>query len=175
MKTHISFAPIAAGVGLILLLAPGCAPREKAVQVQSAPTPEKTVPAQPTVPVAKPVKVVPVAVNSPSVPAPVSWMDIKDFTFQERAAFLAGAAVLENTLAGQISELNAKRAVMTAETKDWDFAMKELNDSRDYLKSTIDEAGRATPESWGQEKDKVGTALQRAQDALEKVRMTTTS
>ena len=175
MKTHIFLTRIAAGVGMIVLLAPGCAPREKAVQTQNAPTPARTVPTQPAVPVAKPVKVMPVVVNSPSPPAPASWMAIKDLTYGQRADFLAGAAALENMVVGQISELNARRAVMTADTKDWDFAMKELNDSRSYFKSMIDEAGRATPESWDQEKDKVGMALQRAQAAVEKVRMSTTS
>jgi hypothetical protein len=121
------------------------------------------------------VKVAPVAGNSPPAPVTASWAAIKDLGYEQRAGFLSGAGGLEAILAGQISELNAKRASMTAEAKDWDFAMKELNDAHSYLKSVIQEAGRASPETWDQEKDKVGEAWQRAQDACDKVRMSTTS
>jgi hypothetical protein len=63
----------------------------------------------------------------------------------------------------------------SSDDKDWDFAMKEMNDSQAYLKSMIDEAARATPDTWGQEKDKVDQAWQRAQEAFDKVKVTTTS
>jgi hypothetical protein len=39
----------------------------------------------------------------------------------------------------------------------------------------IDETSRATPETWSQEKDKVDQAWQRAQEAFDKVKVTTTS
>jgi len=175
MKTRTCLEPIATGAGLILLMVFGCTPRDKAVQAQVMPTPVRTVPGEPTVPTAKPPKAAPAVVIAPSAPAQASWMDIKDLTFERRGEFLAGASALEGVLEGQISGLNAKRAAMTAETKEWDFAMKELDASRSYLKSTIDEAGRATPEIWDQEKEKVGTAIQRVQDACDKVRTTTTS
>jgi hypothetical protein len=63
----------------------------------------------------------------------------------------------------------------TTDTKDWDFAMKEMSDSQAYLKSMIDEAGRATPDTWEQEKDKVDEAWQRTQAAFDKVKITTTT
>jgi hypothetical protein len=79
-------------------------------------------------------------------------------------------------LAAQVAELNRKRSSMpSSDDKDWDFAMKEMNDSQAYLKSMIDEAARATPDTWGQEKDKVDQAWQRAQEAFDKVKVTTTT
>jgi hypothetical protein len=80
-------------------------------------------------------------------------------------------------LSSEVAELNAKRSSMpsTVETKDWDFAMKEMSDSQAYLKSMIDEASRATPDTWNQEKDKVDEAWQRTQAAFDKVKITTTS
>jgi hypothetical protein len=39
----------------------------------------------------------------------------------------------------------------------------------------IDEAGRATPDTWEQEKDKVDEAWQRTQAAFDKVKITTTT
>lgn len=175
MKTRTFLAPIGAGLGLILIVACGCARSDKAAQAASVPTPQRTGEVQPAAPTARPVRVSPVAANSISAPAGDSWAAIKDMTYEQRAEFIAGAASLEEMLAGQISELNARRAAMTANTTDWDFAMKELNDSRAYLKSMVEEAGRATPETWDQEKDKVSMAWQRAEEACEKVRMSTTS
>jgi len=175
MKTRSTLSPFVVGAGLILLLASGCARSDKVAQAKSAPTPEHTGAIQPSAPAIKPVKVTPIAVSLPSAQASDTWAAIRDITYEQRAEFLAGAASLENVLAGQISELNAKRAAMRASTTDWDFAMKELNDSQAYLKSMVEEAGRATAETWDQEKDKVGMAWQRAQAACDKVRMSTTS
>jgi hypothetical protein len=141
------------------------------------PTPVAVVPAQPSVPIARPSQNVPIAVQSVSDQASASWVSIKDFTFDQRADFIAGAGRLQAMLSSQIAELNAKRATMpsTVDTKDWDFAMKEMNDSQYYLKSMIEEASRATPETWAEEKDKVDQAWQRAQEAFDKVKVTTTS
>ncbi len=175
MKILTYLAPAAAGAGLILLLLSGCTRTDKAAQSKSAPAPERPAVIQTPVPAAKPVKVMQSAGNLPTATASDTWAAIKDLTYEQRAEFAAGAASLENVLAGQISELRAKRAAMAASTTDWDFAMKELNDSQAYLKSMVEEAGRATPETWDQEKDKVSMAWQRAEEACEKVRMSTTS
>jgi hypothetical protein len=174
MKISRFLTPAAAALGMVSILSSGCRDKTSAPQVEVQPTPGQAVPVQPSVPIARPAQNVPIAVQSVSDQAAASWVAIKDFTYDQRADFIAGAGRLQAMLASQIAELNAKRASMpsTVETKDWDFAMKEMNDSQFYLKSMIDEASRATPETWGQEKDKVDQAWQ---EAFDKVKVTTTS
>ena len=53
--------------------------------------------------------------------------------------------------------------------------MKEMADARAYLKSTGEEANKATPETWLQAKEKVGQAWTRTQEAYDKVKASTTS
>ena len=178
MKTHSPALALIPATALVALILSGCRGSKVAQdQVQAAPTPAPAVPVHPGVPVVTPAQRVPIAVQSDSVQASASWVAIKDFTYDQRAAFASGAGNLLGMLAGQVAELKAKRASMpsTVETKDWDFAMKEMDDSQAYLKSMIEEAGRATPETWQQEKDKVDEAWQRAQAAFDKVKITTTS
>lgn len=185
MKTHLPHTAVALTAGLATILLAGCSGGNKPAQdqAQAAPAPAQAVavqqpaPAQQAVPIARPAQNVPIAVQSVSDQAAASWVAIKDFTYDQRAAFASGAASLQGMLASQVAELTAKRASMpsTADTKDWDFAMKEMNDSQAYLKSMIEEAGRATPDTWNQEKDKVDEAWQRAQEAFDKVKVTTTS
>jgi hypothetical protein len=89
---------------------------------------------------------------------------------------MAGLAQLSARLNGEIRELNAKRAAMTTDTKDWDFAMKDVLDSRDLLTSRTTEIGKATtPEAWSDCKDKVGEAWGRSQLAVDKMHTTVTS
>lgn len=179
MKTHSLASALVPAVALGALLLSGCSRGTKAAQgqAQAAPTPAAVVPGQPAVPIITPAQHVPIAVQSNSVQASASWVAIKDFTYDQRADFASGAGGLLSMLAGQVAELKAKRASMpsTVETKDWDFAMKEMDDSQAYLRSMIEEAGRATPDTWSQEKDKVDEAWQRAQAAFDKVKITTTS
>jgi hypothetical protein len=173
---------LAVAVGLVSLVSTGCrdktaAPEAGTTEVQPPPGQPTPVQVQPSVPIARPAQAVPIAVQSVADQASASWVAIKDYTFDQRSDFIAGANRLQAMLSSQIAELNAKRASMpsTVDTKDWDFAMKEMNDSQYYLKSMIDEASRATPETWAQEKDKVDQAWQRAQEAFDKVKVTTTS
>jgi hypothetical protein len=176
MKTYLPLFPVIGALGLISFA--GCSAKEKAAEARAVPTPVQSAPGvPPSVPVIKPAQSVPIAVSSVSDQAAASWSSIKDFTFDQRAEFVAGAGNLLSMLASQVSALNAKRASMpsTVETKDWDFAMKEMTDSQAYLKSMIDEASRSTPDTWNQEKDKVDQAWQRAQTAFDKVKVTTTS
>jgi hypothetical protein len=183
MKTPLPHTAIALSVCLASILPVGCSGGEKSAQdqVQAAPAPAQVVavqqPAQQPVPIARPPQNVPIAVQSVSDQAAAAWATIKDYTYDQRADFLSGAGRLLGMLSSEVAELNAKRASMpsTVETKDWDFAMKEMNDSQAYLKSMIDEAGRATPDTWNQEKDKVDEAWQRTQAAFDKVKITTTS
>lgn len=105
------------------------------------------------------------------------WADIKDHTFAQRESFFVGLRYLEARVDAQIAELAAKRAIMNGktDTKDWDFAMKEMSDARTYLKSMGEELSKATPESWSQQKDKVGQAWVRTQTAYANVKASTTS
>jgi hypothetical protein len=117
---------------------------------------------------------------APGAPVPdqnfASWASIRDDTFEQKGAFLVGAAALRTKVGSELAELRAKRAAMpsTADTKDWDFAMHEMTDSQQYLDSVIAEAGRATPETWDQEKEKVAQAWDRTQAAYDKVKTSVT-
>ncbi len=115
----------------------------------------------------------------PATPAPSAddpWNVIKDYTFQKRADFTAGAGRLTGKLAAQIREFKEKRAsVPESSVKDWDFAMKDLAEAEVSLKSAIADLGDATSETWTQLKERVGDAWQRAKTACDKVRASTTS
>lgn len=117
---------------------------------------------------------------APGAPAPdqnfASWVLIRDDTFEQRSAFLAGASGLVAQVGTEVAQLRAKRSAMasTTDTKDWDFAMKEMTDSQQYLDSVIAEAGRATRDTWEQEKEKVGQAWDRTQAAYDKVKTSVT-
>ena len=50
-----------------------------------------------------------------------------------------------------------------------------MADSRTYLKSMGQELGKATAETWAQQREKVGQAWVRTQEAYAKVRSSTTS
>jgi len=78
---------------------------------------------------------------------------------------------------GQVRELTARRAAMksTANTKEWDFAMKEMNDARSYLRSVSDELRKASVETWNQQKETVGRAWVRTQAAYDAVKTSTTN
>jgi len=108
--------------------------------------------------------------------ASMKWIDIKDCTYDTRTSFFAGFKQLETRVDGQINELTAKRAAMKsdANTKDWDFAMKEMLDARSYLKSVGEELSKASAETWNQQKDTVGQAWVRTQNAYDKVKSSTT-
>ena len=116
---------------------------------------------------------------APSVPdeIPTRWADLKDYTFDEREKFFAGLDRLNGKVDAQVLELKAKRAKMNSlvDTKEWDFAMKEMNESRSYLNAVSKELRTATPETWEQDKEKAGQAWERTQEAYDKVKSSTTS
>jgi hypothetical protein len=192
MKNRVQILNGLAAGSLICLLVGGCAKSETGAKPAAAsvtvvaPSPSVTVvaaaPVTPSGPVAPaPLPAIKPVVPIPSVAAPqageaASWASIENLTFDQRPAFLSGAAALESQLSDQVSELNAKRAAMpsTADTKDWDFAMRDLVVSQAYLRSVIQEAGQATPDIWNDEKEKVGQAWQKAEDSFDKVRTATT-
>lgn len=105
-----------------------------------------------------------------------SWDSLKDFTYEKRADFSAGVSRMAAGLDDQVRALKAKRATLTeASTKDWDFAMKELEDARADLRSKLSELSKASSETWTQAKDRAAEAWKRAQDAAAKVKASTTS
>ena len=106
-----------------------------------------------------------------------TWRDVKDFTYDQRAQFFTGYSRLEARVDAQIAELTALRAAMPGakDTKDWDFAMKEMADSRVYLHGSGESLGKATPDTWNQLKDTAGVAWVRTQDAYAKVKASTTN
>jgi hypothetical protein len=105
-----------------------------------------------------------------------AWVDIKNDTYAQRDHFAAGVGRLSARLDREISLLKAKRADMTTDTKDWDFAMKEVDDSRSFFTSTTTELAKATtPDTWNAAKDKIGEAWRRSQIAVDKMNGTDTS
>ena len=120
----------------------------------------------------------PSATTATAVNPPLpGWADIKDDTFDQRAHFIAGVKQLEAKVNGQVAELVAKRATMkgSTRTEEWDFAMKEMENARTYLKSVSEELSKATRPTWDQWKDKIGQAWVRTQEAYGKVKASTTS
>lgn len=104
------------------------------------------------------------------------WSDIKNDTYDQRAHFAAGLAHLSDRLNSEIRMLNAKRAGMTTDTKEWDFAMKAVEDSRALLTGRMNELGQATtPETWAEAKDNVGDAWHRARLAVDNMHTTVTT
>jgi hypothetical protein len=124
----------------------------------------------------------PPAKDSPTAAAPALapdlWSALKGSTYDQRDALFAGLQPLLSKVDDQISELTAKRAVMNngaIDTKDWDFAMKEMNNARSYLAGMAEELTQTTRENWGQQKDRFGQAWVRTQDAYGKVKASTTN
>jgi len=104
-----------------------------------------------------------------------TWADIRNDGYPERAHFTEGVNRLSAWLDHEISVLKAKRAGMTTDTKDWDFAMKEVLDSREYLTSRMEELAKCTTEdTWKDAKDNVGEAWKRSQLAVDKMNTTIT-
>jgi hypothetical protein len=104
------------------------------------------------------------------------WSDIKADTYDQRDHTEKGADRMIAKLDQQIRELKAKRAAMTTDTKDWDLAMKEVDDSRVLLVGTTSDLKAATtPETWIDARDKLGAAWKRSQLAVDNMNSTRTS
>lgn len=162
-------------LGMSALAAAGCVREDpksgdaRSPGGSSAPAPNAAVLAGSAVPAAGGV--------APGAPvAEVRWADLETLTFEQRAQFMTGVRQMEAMVDRQITQLAAKRAAMmgSAQARDWDFAMKEMNDSRTYLRSMGEEAAKATAETWDQQKAKVGEAWVRTQTAHDKVKSSTT-
>lgn len=102
------------------------------------------------------------------------WQDLERHTYANRDQFIEGVNRLEEKVEEQVDEVKARREAITsvpstADSKTWDASMKELNDSRSYLKSMSKEAANATEDTWRQKQEKVGQAWERTQKAYDKV------
>ncbi|MFA5262729.1 MAG: hypothetical protein WC378_02820 [Opitutaceae bacterium] len=176
MKTNLFTHLFTAIISLIAFSTAGCAEKEKIAEASLQPA---KVAMTSTAPAARsePAILVQVAATASLDLAPAKWADIKDCTDEMRIPFFAGLKRLEARVDEQIGELVAKRSTMkgSTDTKDWDFAMKEMEDSRSYLRSMGEALSKATHETWDQEKDKVGQAWVRTQEAYAKVKSSTTN
>jgi hypothetical protein len=124
----------------------------------------------------KPEPIPPAPATTTSPDSSAQWVNLKDYTFAQRDSLLAGLAGMEARVDAQIEELKAKRASMTESTRtaDWDFAMKEMQNARSTLKFNCEELSKATSETWSQQRDRVGLAWERTQNAYAAVKSSTT-
>ncbi len=160
-----------AALGAVVLITTGCSDKKTVTDTSLAVV--TVAPAAP-LPAAVPA-VVPDAL--PTGVTPVSWADIKDDTFDQRAHFMSGLKGLESRVDDQIAALTAKRAtkMSATDTTNWDSAMKEMDDARSSLKSIDEALDQATQETWAPQKDRAGQAWVRAQAAYDKVKGSTTA
>jgi hypothetical protein len=165
---------VAAAFGLAVLSNAGCTEKDR-ISADTPPPAKDGAILTATTAGAAPSLTVQAAAN-PEV-ASARWAEIKDCTYDMHVPFFAGLKRLEARVDEEMGELNAKRAAMkaTTDTQDWDFAMKEMDNARSYLKSMGEELSEATRETWDQEKDKVGQAWVKTQEAYHKVKSATTS
>jgi hypothetical protein len=161
---------ITAALSFVAFSTVGCAEKDKAIDTPIPPAKELTATTA-TAPTAM------AAAQPSSAVASAKWAEIKDCTYDTRAQFFTGLKQMEAVVDAQISELTAKRAAMksSVDTKEWDFAMKEMNDARSYLKSVGSELMKANADTWNQQKETVSQAWLRTQAAYDKVKSSTTS
>ena len=162
------------------------APPDKVAAVAPVATSVPTTTMQPTVvtpvaPAAMPEQLTPSPAPVPGVviggdvPASETWDAIKDDDFDQRSHFSAGVERITMRLDGAIQVLRAKRSTLPeTSTQDWDFAMKELGEARTNLRYQFTELNKATPETWGEAKDRVAGAWQRVRDDYDQVKLSTT-
>ncbi len=163
-------------MGLAVFSTAGCA--EKSTPGDGSSAIKKEIAVSPMVETA--VAPTPSSSNAPKaavVAGNARWADLKNLPFESRDLLMAGIVGLEAHVAEQVKELNAKRTGMKAstDTKGWDLAMKEMMEAQAYLAAMVIELGKSTREFWDQNKDKVGRAWDRTQDAYGKVKASTTS
>jgi hypothetical protein len=150
MKTALYPRRLVLALGLLAAGSPGLTPHLRAQATQVPAVPEET--------------------------ADQAWADLKDDTYDMRAQFATGVGHLSARLDDQIRVLRAKRAGMTKDLADWDFAMKEVDDARSDLTSRMTELAKAnTPETWLAARDNIGDAWKRAEAAVDKMNTTVTS
>ncbi len=176
MKPNCPTKFVVIATALAALVTAACGQPDKTA---AAPSPTTTPPAQNQGMMAVPVPgpTITIADSASPAPAVISWADIENDPYDQRAHFIAGYKQMEAMVDDQVATLKVKRATMTGtiDTQDWDFAMKEVENARDYLRSIGNELSQATPENWSDERAKAGRAWVRTQDAYDKVKLSTTS
>jgi hypothetical protein len=176
MKTNRFLMSATVAVGLAAISIADCADK---TQTSAAPSPPAKDAAPPVGATTAPIPAVTVQAAATANPDVASgrWADISGCTYDQRTRFFAGLDRLEARVAGEVSGLTTRRAAMksTANTQDWDFAMKEMKNAQSYLKSTGEVLKKASPDNWSQEKATVSHAWRRSQDAFDKVKRSTTN
>lgn len=105
-----------------------------------------------------------------------SWDNIKQHAFEKRAEASTEFERMAADLEDQVQALKTKRSLPAdGPTRDWDLLLKELEDARAELRTALGELNRATPDTWGQARDRASQALTRAQDAVANVATRRTS
>jgi hypothetical protein len=107
---------------------------------------------------------------------PDAWQNIQNHSYEKRQEFTAVFSRMVAKLDDDIRVLNEKRATMKNDTRDWDFAMKELNNARADVQSKVTDLSRViTADAWIEARDRLGVAWDRAQTAVQTVKSSTTS
>jgi len=168
---------IASAIGLAVISTAGCAEKTTPGDGSSSTIKQDASTNTPAGPAVADTAPAPDDAKTAAVAGNARWADLKDYPFDNRERLLAGLVGLEAQVDEQVKALNAKRASMKAstDTKGWDLAMKEMMDAQAYLAAMVLELGKSTREFWDQNKDKVGRAWVRTQDAYGKVKASTTS
>lgn len=105
-----------------------------------------------------------------------AWQNIKDYPYEKRGDFVAVFTRMVAKFDDDLRALHVQRATMTNDTKNWDFAMKELNNARSDVQSKFTDLSKANnTETWVEARDRVGLAWERARTAYGKVKASTTS
>jgi hypothetical protein len=152
-----------AALGAVSMLSTGCSAQEKKDDAQTFAVSPATI-------------AIEAAATAAAVTASDSWDLVKDYTYDQRGAFAAGLGHMIERMDAAIVRLQARRTTLPqTSVKDWDFAMKELDDARSDLRFQVNALDKATPDTWNDVKDTLAQAWQRTKDAFDKVRTSTTT
>ncbi len=98
---------------------------------------------------------------------PEAWTDIKGLTFIMRGQFFSSFERLASGMDAQIGQLTAKRS---GKSSDQEVALRELSEAQARLKSASEELGKAGPDTWDEQKSKVGQAWSRVEEAYSRTK-----
>jgi hypothetical protein len=173
MKTRHSPRLATAAFAFVALATAGCGEKEK---LADSTLPQAKDVAAAAVPA--PAPDAKVAAKATADLASDNWMDIKDYTYDQRVHFFAALQRVEAKVDAQISDLKVKRTAMrfsAADTQPWDAAMKDLINAREVLRTAGNDLSKATYETWVYQRNRVGQAWTKTQDAYSKVLASTTT
>lgn len=166
MKTTLVRPLLLVLAGLSGFATPGCSDSQPVV-VKSE-TPRPATPEVPNLPPTPPPPLV-----TPPAPLAITaaeWNDIKALGFDDRADFFVGLNRLHARLDAQITALNTRRATLssTDNPAQWDATLEVLGTARTRLLSSSEDLQKATPQNWGQRRDRVAEAWVNVQSAHDK-------